>query len=103
MLRTLAVAAAPLLFGVVSDALSSGPRSATKGIAYHASGPGLKYAFALMLLPMAAGGLLLLRGSRSYVRDVATALASEECQRADRQPTARQRPDRHGDDMVAKG
>lgn len=103
VLRTLAVAAAPLLFGVVSDALSSGPRSATKGIAYHASGPGLKYAFALMLLPMAAGGLLLLRGSRSYVRDVATALASEECQRADRRPEARQRADQHGDDMVAKG
>jgi MFS family permease len=78
VLRTLAVAAAPLLFGFVSDELSSGQRTATKGIAYHASGPGLKYTFLLMLLPMAAGGLLLLRGSRAYARDVATALLSDE-------------------------
>lgn len=78
VLRTLAVAAAPLLFGFVSDELSSGQRTATKGIAYHASGPGLKYTFLLMLLPMAAGGVLLLRGRRSYPRDVATALVSDE-------------------------
>lgn len=77
VLRTLAVAAAPLLFGVISDQLASGPRSTTSGVAYHASGPGLKYTFLLMLVPMAAGGLLLLYGARSYVRDVATALASE--------------------------
>jgi predicted MFS family arabinose efflux permease len=83
VLRTLAVAAAPLLFGVLSDQLANGPRSATKGIAYHASGPGLKYTFLLMLIPMAMGGLLLLRGAGSYVRDVATALASEAHQRRD--------------------
>lgn len=78
VLRTLAVAAAPLLFGFVSDELSSGQRTATKGIAYHASGPGLKYAFLLMLLPMAAGGALLLATRRAYPRDVATALVSDE-------------------------
>jgi MFS family permease len=80
VLRTLAVAAAPLLFGIVSDELASGPRSSTKGLGYHASGPGLKYTFLLMLAPMAAGGLLLLRGARSYPRDVATALESDERQ-----------------------
>jgi MFS family permease len=78
VLRTLAVAAAPLLFGFVSDELSSGQRTATKGIAYHASGPGLKYTFLLMLVPMALGGALLLAGRRSYPRDVATALLSDE-------------------------
>lgn len=78
VLRTLAVAAAPLLFGFVSDQLSSGQRTATKGIAYHASGPGLKYTFLLMLAPMAAGGALLLASRRSYPRDVATALMSDE-------------------------
>ena len=78
VLRTLAVAAAPLLFGFVSDELSTGRHTTTKGIAYHASGPGLKYTFLLMLIPMAAGGVLLLRGRRSYPRDVATALISDE-------------------------
>jgi MFS family permease len=77
VLRTLLVAAAPLVFGFVSDELSSGPRATTKGYGYHASGPGLKYAFLLMLIPMAISGLILLRGSRAYERDVATALASE--------------------------
>lgn len=78
VLRTLAVAAAPLLFGFVSDELSSGQRTSTKGIAYQASGPSLKYTFLLMLLPMAAGGALLLATRRSYPRDVATALVSDE-------------------------
>jgi hypothetical protein len=89
VLRTLAVAASPLLFGFVADALASGTRATTKGFGYHASGPGLRYAFLLMLVPMAAGGLLLVwRGARTYPRDVATALASEargaaHCQSAD--------------------
>jgi hypothetical protein len=30
-----------------------------------------------MLIPLAVSGLILLRGSRAYKRDVATALASE--------------------------
>jgi predicted MFS family arabinose efflux permease len=78
VLRTLAVAAAPLLFGFVSDELATGPRAAAKGLGYHASGPGLKYAFMVMLIPMAIGGLILLRGTRGYARDVATAIASDE-------------------------
>jgi MFS family permease len=77
VLRTLAVALAPLAFGFVSDALSGGHRTTTRGIGYHASGPGLKYAFLLMLIPMTVGGLLVLAGARSYPRDVATAMASE--------------------------
>jgi predicted MFS family arabinose efflux permease len=77
VLRTLAVAAAPLMFGFVSDELSSGPRATTREFAYHANGPGLKYAFLLMLIPLAISGLILLRGTRAYERDAATALASE--------------------------
>ena len=46
VLRTLAVAAAPLMFGFVSDELSSGPRTTTREFGYHASGPGLKPASA---------------------------------------------------------
>lgn len=77
VLRTLAVASAPLLFGLLSDQIGSGPATPTKGLGYHASAVGLKYTFLLMLAPMAASGLILLRGRRAYPRDVATALASE--------------------------
>jgi MFS family permease len=77
VIRTLAVAAAPLAFGWVSDELATGPRTTTRGLGYHASGPGLDYAFLLMLIPMAVGGLILLLGMRAYSRDVVTALASE--------------------------
>jgi MFS family permease len=77
--RALAVAAAPLLFGFASDQLASGPRAASKGLDYQASGPGLKYTFLIMLIPMAIGGVILLRASHGYTRDVATAIASDEC------------------------
>jgi MFS family permease len=86
VLRTLAVAAAPLVFGVLSDQLASGARTTTKGFGYHASGPGLKYTFLLMLTPMALSGLVLLRGARSYARDAATALASDAAAKGNRTP-----------------
>lgn len=76
LLRSLTAAAAPLLFGLISDLLGGG------GQATHASGQaanakGLSSAFLIMLIPLAAGGLILLRGRRAYPRDVATAIASE--------------------------
>lgn len=77
VLRTAAVAMAPLLFGFISDQLARGRQTSTSGVAYQANGPGLQYTFLLMLVPMAVGGLILLRGARSYPRDVATALASD--------------------------
>ena len=85
VLRSLAVATAPLMFGVLSDALASGARSTTKGFGYHASGPGLRYSFLLMLAPMAAGGAILLRSAGAYTRDVATAIASDEAIERDRE------------------
>ncbi len=77
VLRTAAVAMAPLLFGVISDQLARGPQTSTSGVAYQANGPGLQYTFLLMHIPMAFSGLILLRGARSSPRDVATALASD--------------------------
>jgi MFS family permease len=76
-LRTIAVAISPLAFGLVSDQLATGQRVYTKGVAYSVSASGLKYTFALMLIPMMIGGSILLYGRHSYARDVATALASE--------------------------
>jgi MFS family permease len=63
-LRTAAQALAPLVFGAVSDYVFGGGRS------------GLQWAFAVMLLPLAASCLILVRGIAHYPRDVATAAAS---------------------------
>ncbi len=65
-LRTGAQALAPLLFGVVSDHVFGGGRS------------GLELTFLVMLLPLAANGVLLLKAMRTYPRDVATAAAAQE-------------------------
>jgi MFS family permease len=62
-LRTFAQAAAPLLFGGLSDLLGGG-RS------------GLQWAFLVMLLPLTANGVVLLRALRTYPEDVATAAAA---------------------------
>jgi MFS family permease len=70
-LRTTAQALAPLLFGAVSDYVFGGGHN------------GLKWTFALMLLPLAASAYFLFRGLRTYPRDVATAAAaSDEARRA---------------------
>jgi MFS family permease len=63
-LRTTAQALAPLLFGAVSDYVFGGGHS------------GLKWTFAVMLLPLAASAYFLFRGLRTYPRDVATAAAA---------------------------
>jgi predicted MFS family arabinose efflux permease len=64
VLRALAVALAPLLFGVVSDHVFGGGRS------------GLQWTFAVMLLPLAASAALLFKALGTYPRDVAAAAAS---------------------------
>lgn len=63
MLRSLAMALAPLLFGAVSDHVFGGGRS------------GLQWTFVVMLVPLAASAWLLLKARRTYPRDVATAAA----------------------------
>jgi MFS family permease len=76
-LRTTAQALAPLLFGAVSDYVFGGGHG------------GLKWTFAVMLLPLAASAYFLFRGLRTYPRDVATAAAaSDEARRALPAPAA---------------
>jgi predicted MFS family arabinose efflux permease len=69
-LRTLAQALAPLAFGGLSDLLGGG-RS------------GLEWAFLVMLLPLAANGLILLKALGTYPADVATAAAAARPDRPD--------------------
>jgi predicted MFS family arabinose efflux permease len=61
VLRQVAQAGAPLLFGVTADALG-----------------GLDHAFLIMLVPLGASGLVVWLARGTYARDVATAAASEE-------------------------
>ena len=64
LLRSLAMALAPLLFGAVSDYVFGGGRT------------GLQWTFVVMLVPLGASSWLLFRGLRTYPADVATAAAS---------------------------
>ncbi len=66
LLRSLAQALAPLLFGAVSDHVFGGGRS------------GLQWTFVVMLVPLAASAWLLFQGRLHYPRDVATAAASAQ-------------------------
>ncbi len=66
LVRSLAIALAPLLFGAVSDYVFGGGRS------------GLQWTFVVMLLPLGASSWLLFKGLRTYPADVATAAAGAE-------------------------
>lgn len=78
LLRQTAQAAAPLLFGVVADALGGRAVNASNQVT-SANTRGLAHAFLVMLVPLAVSGVILLWKARPhYVSDVATALASEE-------------------------
>lgn len=66
LLRSLAMALAPLLFGAVSDYVFGGGRS------------GLQWTFAVMLVPLGASSWLLFKGLKTYPADVATAAAGAE-------------------------
>jgi MFS family permease len=63
LLRSLAQALAPLIFGAVSDYVFGGGRS------------GLQWTFVVMLVPLGASAYLLFRGRTYYARDVASAAA----------------------------
>lgn len=91
-LRAAGEAAAPLLFGFVSQYVFGGPGSASSNGAGDASGPaspgtpggvtsaansaGLEYTFLLFLGTLLIAGLFALVALRTYPRDVATAVAS---------------------------
>lgn len=78
-LRSLGEAAAPLVFGYVSQYVFGGPGSAASGGSAHGASAGqasgLEYTFLLFLIPLLASGVLALAGLRTYPRDVATAAA----------------------------
>lgn len=61
LLRSVAVALAPVLFGAVSEYVFGGGRS------------GLHWTFLVMLVPLAASAVLLFRALRTYPTDVAAA------------------------------
>ena len=82
LVRSLAQAAAPLLFGGVSQ-LVAGIVPAQAPIGSHPHAPssntstGLEVTFLIMLSALAAAGVLLFRARRTFPSDVATAAASE--------------------------
>ena len=99
-LRSAGEAAAPLLFGYVSQYVFGGPGSGSGGgssggtTTSAAQATGLEYTFLLFLVPLLIAGVLALAGLRTYPRDVATATASAEAigGGADGGDTARSRP-----------
>jgi MFS family permease len=70
LLRSLAQSLAPVLFGFTADHLFGGGHR------------GLQWSFSIMLVTMAASGVILLRALRTYPRDVATAAASQAAAKA---------------------
>jgi MFS family permease len=82
LLRTLAQAIAPLLFGLVADLIAGiTPHQTPIGTKPNGSisagtANGLEYSFLLMLIALGAAGVILLRARYTYPRDVATAAAS---------------------------
>jgi MFS family permease len=84
VLRSLGEAAAPLLFGYVSQYVFGGPGSTASGGSGAGGGgrsgnaAGLEYTFLTFLVPVVIGGLLALVALRTYPRDVATARASAQ-------------------------
>jgi MFS family permease len=78
LFRQTAQAAAPLVFGLVADALGGGTRAlGSSQQVSAASTHGIQDAFLIMLVPLALSGMALLAARRSYSRDVATAIESE--------------------------
>jgi MFS family permease len=82
VLRTLAQAVAPLLFGAVADLVAGiTPHQTPIGTKPNGSistgtANGLEYSFLLMLIVLGAAGVILLKARLTYPRDVATAAAS---------------------------
>jgi MFS family permease len=91
VVRSLSQAAAPLVFGGVSQ-LVAGILPAQAPIGTHPHSPnsstttGLEVTFLIMLAALAAAGLLLFRARKTYPSDVATAAASEPSAGGSRRP-----------------
>jgi predicted MFS family arabinose efflux permease len=85
-LRRLMVATAPVAFGALADALDHGAAtSGHYGFGADASVSGLHLALLILSVTLVLGGLLTFRARRTYPRDVATAVASEEATKPGRE------------------
>jgi MFS family permease len=82
VLRRLMTASAPVIFGLIADALvppGAHPSSSGQhGFGANANAHGLRLAFLIMLATLAAAGVLTFMARRTFPRDVATAVASEQ-------------------------
>jgi MFS family permease len=83
VLRSLAQAIAPLVFGALSQAIAGivpeqAPIGTHPGVISPAAARGLEITFLALLTTLAAGGVFLLRARKTYPRDVATAAASHQ-------------------------
>jgi MFS family permease len=81
LLRSLAQALAPLVFGGLADLIAGiapeqAPIGTHPGVISPGAARGLEISFILMLVTLAAAGIVLLRARATYPRDVATASAS---------------------------
>jgi len=80
-LRRSTTATAPIVFGVIADALArpgvGGNANGAQGFGANANAHGLELASLVLLTTLALGGLCTFAAMRTYPRDVATALASE--------------------------
>jgi hypothetical protein len=103
VLRQLAQAGAPLLFGVTADALGGHSHPGASAGADSIGGAGLEYAFLIMLVPLAASGLIVWMGRKTYGRDVATAAASEEAVAAEAQAEQQERRRRQRRPELVRG
>jgi hypothetical protein len=82
LVRQSAQAVAPLMFGIVADALGgSGGALGVRSAVSAASARALEITFLVMLIPLAASGGLLLLARRTYAADMATAVESESASR----------------------
>jgi len=87
VLRSLAQALAPLLFGGLADLIAGiapeqAPIGTHPGVISPGGARGLEISFLLLLVTLAAAGIFLLRARHTYPRDVATAAASRQSSEA---------------------
>ena len=83
VLRSLAQALAPLVFGGLADLIAGiapeqAPVGTHPGVISPAEARGLEISFLVLLITLAAAGFFLLRARDTYPRDVATAAASNQ-------------------------
>ena len=83
VLRSLAQALAPLMFGGLADLIAGiapeqAPIGTHAGVISPGAARGLEISFLLMISSLAAAGVFLLRARHTYPTDVATAAASNQ-------------------------